>query len=1110
MSHYNILAEFEKSSDRTETRGYFRGIWSNDTPEEGDEEIQNEFINVQEENLQRSSITFPNEVHEQNELDPMRMTLSNDIVGDFEDNFKSIIPKSLDAQSGLIWSGNVQKSSLTSKNEISNESLIKTHSDDFDFKNVENKDKKEMEKRTANNVTKKEEDKKAFIHSKNLSKQAFSETELHLHDFETDATDYFDSEDEYFETYRNNFEDSPMFTYHGMIHSPLSTSAVNGRYSEGVSRYNNMPVFVTSLQRFAKANGFTVHNVMADGNCLFRAINDQLSVNGIFGNSPESLRKNTINYLRENPYQEDGSHTESFLFTENWEQYLSRMEQSTEWCDHVIFKAAVDALGLRVVVFNVYGDDIRRTEVLSRKQSVDIITIYLGHFGEFHYLSLRPNNWESEWQNKALMFRHQLPIRQFESMKIQSDEKKGVENCLKITSKSDFDTEIQTDWKSSEKFGFIVCPVYGLKDLDMEENQESMHRLIEDPFYIDTRTGLPLQHLSYLMNHLIPPRMTLVNSHALPPVEKNGTMFQYLGSFATGTYAFLQDIPLGYTSRNHIKKHATVVALRPLTSAILIDTKDIHPGFLRLKVLSMSHLFPEKSLHRCENDVFLKRLDVPDNMSLPKMSERCYIGFCSGEFPLAADEWRNRQRKWPPHEVVTAVYNAGCTLIPKHHPKSCNPEIEWKFNFTNSEVLLFSKAVTGKQRRGFFLLHMLFDNNTCHFRRKLKMKHTKAVFFNCCEQIPVEKWETNLSGCILYATAFLLACLRERNLPHYFIPSFNLFENYKEEDLEIMCIQIEAIRLFPVQTLQFLTESYGYSYGANLSRLVLQDCKRFASSRDILSTYHDVFIPGTIKTVKFLTRQGYYKAAYFLLLNTYVSRLCFTLTDTSDFNCNFTEFFCRALHEIRQEASRTILAKKFENEHGVKILDSVMKAGGLFVEDIVPWGVNYEIAKLHIPMEKMSNFESIGDFFYEYSKTEVKRFNSDLATIGISEAIRCFERAIQEGPMIDVEIDDEALIKEIQSQRSEIMKKLKEKLMNCYIHTMKISQMHRTYLPLEIYMPAIEELCQEMPDISGVVSIMYQYLNNPSKQKEYQTRFDSILGTGEVYKGPSTLKTNRF
>lgn len=76
------------------------------------------------------------------------------------------------------------------------------------------------------------------------------------------------------------------------------------------------------------------------------------------------------------------------------------MEKPTEWCDHVLLKAAVDALGLKTVVFNVYGADIRRTEIypVKCKKPGNDLTIYLGHMGEFHYLSLRPKDWNKEWQ----------------------------------------------------------------------------------------------------------------------------------------------------------------------------------------------------------------------------------------------------------------------------------------------------------------------------------------------------------------------------------------------------------------------------------------------------------------------------------------------------------------------------------------------------------------------------------------------------------------------------------------------------------------------------------------------------------------------------------------
>lgn len=76
------------------------------------------------------------------------------------------------------------------------------------------------------------------------------------------------------------------------------------------------------------------------------------------------------------------------------------MNQNYQWGDHMVLKAIADALNLVVVVFNVYEDDIRRTEILSEGRPItkrQKLTIFLGHIGEFHYLSLRPIDWENDW-----------------------------------------------------------------------------------------------------------------------------------------------------------------------------------------------------------------------------------------------------------------------------------------------------------------------------------------------------------------------------------------------------------------------------------------------------------------------------------------------------------------------------------------------------------------------------------------------------------------------------------------------------------------------------------------------------------------------------------------
>lgn len=75
------------------------------------------------------------------------------------------------------------------------------------------------------------------------------------------------------------------------------------------------------------------------------------------------------------------------------------MERSGEWGDHIMLQALVNVFFLEVVVFNVFQEDIRRTEVIAEsKERVSYrLTIYLGHLGEFHYMSLRPKNWLHHW-----------------------------------------------------------------------------------------------------------------------------------------------------------------------------------------------------------------------------------------------------------------------------------------------------------------------------------------------------------------------------------------------------------------------------------------------------------------------------------------------------------------------------------------------------------------------------------------------------------------------------------------------------------------------------------------------------------------------------------------
>lgn len=137
---------------------------------------------------------------------------------------------------------------------------------------------------------------------------------------------------------------------------------------------------------------------------------------------------------------------------------------------------------------------------------------------------------------------------------------------------------------------------------------------------------------------------------------------------------------------------------------------------------------------------------------------------------------------------------------------------------------------------------------------------------------------------------------------------------------------------------------------------------------------------------------------------------------------------------------------------------------------------------------------------YEYGKKELKRLNCKLAESAFSEAIQCLERTIKHQPNLDVsQIEDEMLKMDIQSQGEDILRKQREKLKNCYLQIYHISRIHRCYDPLQKYMLGIDELCKDLPEMSGIVSEMYTYLRIPNKRKEFAELYERFLGIGDPF-----------
>ncbi|XP_061196357.1 uncharacterized protein LOC133204620 [Saccostrea echinata] len=944
---------------------------------------------------------------------------------------------------------------------------------------------------------------------------------------DNDKTDYFDSEDEYWENHTSTMEDNfYLDAYEEEYLSPSMDTRNNGRFSKGVEQYVNMPVFQKSLRKFAVDNSFEVKDVVSDGNCMFRAIADQLLINGCLGHTAESLRHTAIEYLRQYPFQEDKGHPSSFLSEEKWEEYLKRMSKSGEWSDHIILQAVADSLFLEVIVFNVYHDDIYRTEVKGKmnKHDQNRLTIFLGHLGEFHYLSLRPKLWQRHWPYKALILRILACSKGLdtktkkhliiEKVTSKCDERFIPETTLNgvagfaVHSIRENETGEETlDEKSNESSGKSTMNFrsYHPVDLQLEETEESIQGLIEDEMHIDPLTGVPLTHLSFIMKILLPKTLKETYNTADGRLfclrDDQRIFYHFRGPWCNPCYFTLRDITRSqkmqsFYNKRYRKMPKVVIIRRDKTighadqafeqfsSHVYVESSDTHPGYCRLKLPKCQATCKEDYIFQTGSSIYLQAYDIPESLkSLPnfRRSEIQYVGICC---PFPTCEWKERKRNYdfPSPDLVYRILQRGCTLIPKPHPKSKNPTIEWKYNFSMAKFIIMEN-LTETQQYGYFILKVLLENITFHLNQSLKVKHLRAVFLRSCEEMPSSAWDTCFSGCVLYVISKLISNLKTRFLPHYFIPTNNLIDCFSDNDINALCICIESLRLFPANIIQFVAEKHGHMYGANLVRIVLSDIPTFVQTMKLRATVENTFIPISIRTAKVLSRMGHYETVSQLLKDTY--ELLLLLPDSEANPPNFLDFIEGIIDQIDQRSSRIILAKASDRELGGNLAAKQKPEGVLLLENLIPWRIDDLISWLQIPCDKAVDFTSIANFLYEYSIAEYDKRNVTLSLSAVESAIRCLKHAVEQDFLDVSTIEDEALKAEIILQT----RVLKERLNHYYMQMFFASRLELRRYPLMDYMSDIEKQCEEFPNISGMASKMFFYLKMPEKKKEYDMKY---------------------
>ncbi|XP_078579008.1 uncharacterized protein LOC144863557 [Branchiostoma floridae x Branchiostoma japonicum] len=122
---------------------------------------------------------------------------------------------------------------------------------------------------------------------------------------------------------------------------------------------------------------------------MFHAVADQLFCKEGRRISHLDLRKQAVNFLRENPHNRGGDHLSAFVPEGNWDKYLDDMSRDGTWGDHIVLQAMADMLGHDIsIVSSVEAENYVTILTPSNRIGSASGPLLLGHYAENHYASL--------------------------------------------------------------------------------------------------------------------------------------------------------------------------------------------------------------------------------------------------------------------------------------------------------------------------------------------------------------------------------------------------------------------------------------------------------------------------------------------------------------------------------------------------------------------------------------------------------------------------------------------------------------------------------------------------------------------------------------------------
>ena len=173
---------------------------------------------------------------------------------------------------------------------------------------------------------------------------------------------------------------------------------------------------------------------------------------------------------------------------------------------------------------------------------------------------------------------------------------------------------------------------------------------------------------------------------------------------------------------------------------------------------------------------------------------------CDG-WPLCAQEWLSRPRRWPNQEIIKTIIDGGFYIV----CKSSSEDGDFRLSYSYAEMVLIVN-LSELQYQTYRALKAFIK----HYKNKLSLDdekvicsyHLKTIMLWYCEKSEPEDWtKDSVVSHLLSLVDDLIFALKEKKLPMYFMPKYNLMK--QETDSTQIVQQMTELRF----SLNLITEA---------------------------------------------------------------------------------------------------------------------------------------------------------------------------------------------------------------------------------------------------------------------------------------------------------------